>query len=182
MRIAALGDSITEGYLCYSQDCWVSIVGKELGITMYNLGVSGDLTRNMRRRFRHQVLPLAPSHCLILGGTNDAFCDIEIDDFSENVEIMVEYCINNHIIPILGIPTPCLAYPQEFILQEYRGWLKEYAENNKIQIIDFYSALADTDSMIANQEYLLDEVHPNVEGYRVMADVAKAVISQIAIR
>jgi acyl-CoA thioesterase-1 len=177
MRIAALGDSITEGYLCYPQDNWVSIVAKELGIEMYNLGVSGDLTRNMRRRFRHQVLPLAPSHCIILGGTNDAFCEIDLEDYSENMEIMVEYCLNNQIVPILGTPTPCLAYPEEFVLQDYRGWLKAYAETHKIPIIDFYSALADTEAMIAKQEYLLDEVHPSIEGYRIMADAAKSVLS-----
>lgn len=177
MRVAAIGDSITEGYMCYPQDGWVYLVGKELNIEMYNLGVCGDLTRNMRRRFRHQVLRLAPSHCIILGGTNDAFCDISLDDYSENVEIMVEYCWNNFIVPILGLPTPCLVYPEEFVLQEYRAWLKEYAEEHKIPLIDFYSVMADPISMIARQEYLLDEVHPNVEGYRVMADAAKEVLS-----
>lgn len=179
MRIAALGDSITEGYLCYPQDCWVSLVEKELGYIMYNLGVSGDLTRNMRRRFRHQVLPLSPSHCIILGGTNDAFCEISPEDYSENIEIMTEYCLNNSIVPILGIPTPCLAYPEEFILQEYRSWLMEYASKQQITVIDFYSAMVDTVSMIAKEEYFLDEVHPNIEGYRVMADTAKEVLEHL---
>lgn len=180
MRVVALGDSITEGYMCYPEDGWVSIVGRELGITIYNLGTCGDLTRNMRRRFRHQVLRLRPSHCIILGGTNDAFCDISLDDYSENIEIMAEYCQNNSIIPIIGIPTPSLSYPEEFILQEYRGWLKEYAASQKITIIDFYSVLADTISMIAKQEYLLDEVHPNIQGYRVMADAANEVLKNFA--
>jgi len=179
MRVAAMGDSITEGYLCFPQDNWVAIVETELGIKMYNLGVCGDLTRNMRRRFRSQVLTLAPSHCIILGGANDAFCDISLEDYSENVEVMVEYCVNNGIVPILGIPTPCLAYPEEFVLQEYRAWLKEYAEEHSIKVIDFYAALADTEAMIAKEEYLLDEVHPNIDGYRAMADVAKQVLASM---
>ncbi len=179
LRIAALGDSITEGYMCYPQDSWVSIVERVLGIKIHNLGVSGDLTRNMRRRFRHQVLPLAPSHCIILGGTNDAFCDISLDDYSENIEIMVEYCENNGIVPILGIPTPTLSYPEEFVLQEYRGWLQEYAEAKNIVSINFYSSLADVEGMIAKEEYLLDEVHPNIEGYQVMAETAIQALSGI---
>lgn len=176
MRIAALGDSITEGYLCFPQDCWVSIVERELGITMYNLGESGDLTRNMKRRLRHQVLPLAPSHCIILGGTNDAFCEIQLEDYSENIEIMVAHCIKNKIVPLLGIPTPCFAYPEEFLLQEYRAWLKEYAEKEKIRMIDFYSALTDGGETMGKPEYFLDEVHPNIEGYRKMADAVKEVV------
>ena len=162
--------------MCYPEDGWVSIMGRELGVTIFNLGTCGDLTRNMRRRFRNQVLSLIPSHCIILGGTNDAFCDIPLDDYSENIEIMVKYCLNNSIIPIIGIPTPCLSYPEEYILQEYREWLKEYAECQQITIIDFYSTLADTVSMIAKREYLLDEVHPNIEGNRMMAETAKEVI------
>lgn len=30
--------------------------------------------------------------------------------------------------------------------------------------------------MRAKREYLLDEVHPNIVGYRMMADVAKGVL------
>lgn len=179
MRIAALGDSITQGYLCYPEDCWVSLVEKELGIKIYNFGVPGDLTRNMRRRFRRQVLPLNPSHCIILGGTNDAFCEISLEDYSENMEIITEYCLNNSIIPILGLPTPSLAYPGEFVLQEYRAWILEYAEKQQITVIDFYSAMVDAVSKIAKQEYFLDEVHPNIEGYRVMADTAKEVLEHL---
>ncbi|MGI6450537.1 MAG: GDSL-type esterase/lipase family protein [Desulfitobacteriia bacterium] len=179
MRIAALGDSITEGYLCYPQDSWVAIVARELGVEMYNLGVCGDLTRDMRRRMRRQVLPLTPSHCLILGGANDAFCQVALEDYSENIEIIVEYCLRFDIIPILGIPTPTLAYPEEFILQEYRAWLLEYAEKSRIAVIDFYASLVDATGMMARPELLLDEVHPNVEGYRAMAEKAKEVISRL---
>lgn len=179
MRVAALGDSITEGYLCYPQDSWVYIAGQKLGITVFNLGVCGELTRNMKRRFRSQVLPTAPSHCIILGGTNDAFCEISLEDYSENIEIMAEYCLRNEIVPIIGIPTPSLSYPEEFTLQEYRAWLHEYVQANQFLIIDFYSALADTESMIARAEYFLDDVHPNIEGYRAMADAAIAVLSQL---
>lgn len=179
MKVVALGDSITEGYMCCPQDGWVAIVERELGIETVNLGVCGDLTSNMRRRFRHQVLSLRPSHCIILGGTNDAFCDISLADYSENIEIMVKYCQSNAIIPIIGIPTPSMSYPEEFVLQEYREWLKEYVESQNITIIDFYSVLADTVSMIAKQEYLLDEVHPNIKGYRAMADAAKGVLGRI---
>lgn len=174
MKIAAMGDSITEGYMCNPRDGWVSIVGRDLGIKMFNLGVPGDLTRNMKRRFQRQLLSLAPSHCLILGGTNDAFCEIDLDDYSENIMFMVEYCVKNGIVPILGLPVPSLG-PEEFILQEYREWLKEYEEKEKIQIIDFYSSFLDSQGTI-KEEYYLDEVHPNAAGYRIMAEVAKIAI------
>lgn len=179
LRIAAMGDSITQGYLCNPCDGWVSIIERELNIKMYNLGVPGDLSRNMKRRFVHEVLPRGPSHCIILGGTNDAFCDVSLDDYSENIEIMVDNCRNNGIAPIIGLPTPCLAYPEELILEEYRGWLKEYADLEGLYVIDFYSALLDIGNMAVREEYFIDEVHPNAGGYRMMADAAKALFGRI---
>ncbi|KUO60475.1 MAG: hypothetical protein APF84_06350 [Gracilibacter sp. BRH_c7a] len=178
MRVAALGDSITEGYMCYPQDGWVNIVERELGIEIFNFGVCGDLTRNMHRRLRQQVLSINPSHCIILGGTNDAFYDMSLDDYIENMKVMIECCQENDIIPIIGVPTPCLSCPEESILQEYRRWLKEYAVSHVISIIDFHVGLTDTISRMAKKEYLLDEVHPNVKGYRIMADAAKDVLGK----
>jgi hypothetical protein len=137
MRVAAMGDSITEGYLCFPQDNWVAIVETELGIKMYNLGVCGDLTRNMRRRFRSQVLPLAPSHCIILGGANDAFCDISLEDYSgkrgSHGGILRQQRHRSHPGDTYALP----GLPEEFVLQEYRAWLKEYAEEHSIKVIDF---------------------------------------------
>lgn len=176
MKAVALGDSITEGFMCHPEENWVSIIGRELGITIFNRGRCGDLTRNMLNRFSRHVLHLRPSHCIILGGTNDAFCEIFLDDYADNIETIVKYCQEASIIPIIGIPTPCLSYPEEIILQEYRTWIKDYSQSQKISFIDFYSVLADTSSMTGNQEYLLDDVHPNSEGYRRMAEEAKGVL------
>ena len=33
--------------------------------------------------------------------------------------------------------------------------------------------------MTAKQKYLLDEVHPNIEGYSLMADAAKEVMERL---
>ena len=179
MRVAALGDSITEGYMCHPEENWVSITRRELAITMYNLGNCGDLTRNMLNRFSQQVLRLSPSHCIILGGTNDAFCDVPQTDYGDNIDRIAGSCQENGIIPILGMPTPCLSPSEEFILQEYRDWLREYSLSKKIMSIDFYSVLLDTASMTGKQEYFLDDVHPNKAGYRVMAEAAKKILSSL---
>lgn len=179
MRAIALGDSITEGYLCNPKESWVHLAGKGLGIEIYNLGVCGDMTLNLRRRFRHEVAKVNPTHCIIMGGVNDAFCAVDLADYSENIKILGELCLQANIIPILGIPTPVLAFPEEFVLQEYRAWLKVYAEQQKISLIDFYSPLVDPLASIAKSEYFFDEVHPNVQGYRVMADQAIKVLVQL---
>jgi len=92
---------------------------------------------------------------------------------------MAGNCRNNGNASIIGPPTPCLAYPEEMILEEYRCWLKEYVELEGLYVIDFYSALLDIGNMAVREEYFIDEVHPNAGGYRKMADAAKALFGSI---
>ena len=55
--------------------------------------------------------------------------------------------------------------------------MKAYAAANKHVYLDYYSAMIDSTGML-KAEFSADDLHPNIEGYKVMAPLAEAAIAQ----
>lgn len=172
MKIVAMGDSITEGYPFSNQESWVAILAQDLNCQVLNQGICGDFTSGMRERFQRDVLPYAPSHVIILGGANDAYDKIPLENVSASFKAMVELCRQHGIIPILGLPTPSLLVEEEQFLEVYRNWLKSYAAEKDIMVVDFYSPFLDRIGAGQGAKLFVDEVHPSLEGYALMGEVA----------
>ncbi|MDF2874147.1 MAG: GDSL-like Lipase/Acylhydrolase family protein [Sporomusa sp.] len=174
--IVALGDSITYGFPYTPELSWVRLTGAELGITMLNKGVNGDSTAGMLARFNRDVIAYAPSHVIIMGGTNDACARVAAETVETQVRKMVELALQYQITPIIGLPVPCNYPPDEAYLDLYRQDMRDYAIAGKLTVIDFYAAFkAAKDSLTL----YADVLHPNEAGYRVMAAVASPVIKNI---
>ena len=56
--------------------------------------------------------------------------------------------------------------------------IKQYAADNKIPYVDYYSAMVAGPDGTMNPAYSGDGVHPNTEGYKVMESVVKPVIDK----
>jgi lysophospholipase L1-like esterase len=172
MKIVAIGDSITEGYPFSNQESWVEHFAQEMKCQVLNQGICGDFTSSMLRRFQRDVLDYAPTHVIILGGANDANGEIPLQSVRANFKAMEEACRQNSIIPILGLPTPSLLAEEEQFLTEYRNWLKSYAEEKEIMVVDFYSPFLERIEAGQGAQLFVDEVHPTIEGYALMGEVA----------
>ena len=181
MKIVAIGDSITKGFPFSDQESWVEHLAREFKCQVLNQGICGDFTKGMRKRFQRDVLAYTPTHVIILGGANDAFKKIHVDSVSANFIAMVEMCRKGGIIPIFCLPTPSLIPEQEHFLIEYRNWLKEYADENGITVIDFYSPFLNKMSVDQATQLLNDSVHPSIEGYILMGEVAVRGILNIPV-
>ncbi|WP_407312917.1 GDSL-type esterase/lipase family protein [Desulfosporosinus sp. SB140] len=172
MKLVAIGDSITEGYPFSSMESWVEHLAKELKCEVVNQGINGDFTLGMLERFERDVLSCAPTHVIILGGANDAYEQIPLDQVSPNFIKMVRLCAKQEVTPILGLPTPSLLAEEERVLIEYRNWLIKYAAKNCIPVIDFYSPFLLRIQEGRAAEFYVDEVHPSIKGYALMGEVA----------
>lgn len=172
MKIVALGDSITEGYPFRQKDSWVEYAARELKIEIVNKGICGDLTRGMRERFPQDVLKCNPTHVIILGGANDAYEGYPLTDVGANFQAMVDLSAGHGIVPILGLPTPSMHAGEEKLLAEYRNWLKNYAHTRQIALIDFYTPFQQAIQAGQTGKLYVDEVHPSLEGYRLMGETA----------
>ncbi|ACV61725.1 lipolytic protein G-D-S-L family [Desulfofarcimen acetoxidans DSM 771] len=175
-----LGDSITYGYPYDSQVSWVKLLADRLGVTMINKGVNGDTLSQMASRFERDVISCRPALVVILGGTNDAFMGAASESVGSAIAYMVEQSFAAGICPALGLPaavtgegilsevSPEELYSVETELKIMRNWIRNYAEENHLPLLDFYTPLLAPGGM-GDPRYFVDGYHPNRAGYRELS-------------
>lgn len=188
--VVCLGDSITYGYPYGPQASWVQLCSKALGLKMINKGINGNTTGEMLTRFRTDVAALSPAYVIILGGTNDAWVGVTLEGVRESVGAMVHEALKSGISPVLGLPAPVndsqlgSFQPDEVEgftgdLDTFRSWMKEFADEHSLPVLDFYTPLLDAGTGKANPAYFVDEGHPNIDGYRVLAAAAEKFLPNV---
>jgi lysophospholipase L1-like esterase len=163
-----MGDSITENWLLGDTALFND--------NYVNRGIGGQTTPQMLLRFRADVVALKPRAVHIMTGTNDIAGNTgpsTVDDFRNNVMSMVEVAKANGIDVLLGSIPPAAAFSWAPDLKpaprvrELNAWLQEYAAQQDLTYIDYYTALAGADGELRS-ELGNDGVHPNREGYVIM--------------
>lgn len=169
-KIVAIGDSITYGYPYGPEVSWTRFLAEATGFTVVNKGINGNTTGDMLDRFRRHVLAHDPDYVIIMGGSNDIVWQESHDRIVWNLRDMINLARENGIRVVIGLLIP-IDYPEyEARLARVREWTGQYARENNIPVIDFYSAFIDQQGSIQS-EYLLDEAHPTPEGYRRMFEM-----------
>ena len=62
-------------------------------------------------------------------------------------------------------------------IQAINDWMKTYAAANGDTYLDYFSAMMD-ESGLMRAELTEDDLHPNAEGYAIMAPLAQAAIDK----
>lgn len=181
IKIVTIGDSITYGYPYEPALSWFNIAIKKFNIKSINRGINGDTTDGMLSRFERDVLRYNPSHVIIMGGTNDAYAGIAVEDVINNIRDMVELAAQNDIIPVLGLPIPCNDFAEEQLLEQYCEEMLQFVTGNNIEIIDFHKAMAEEKGKRIKSGLYCDDVHPNGAGYEAMAGIATKIIVKVLI-
>jgi lysophospholipase L1-like esterase len=187
-RVVFIGDSIT--------DSWDNpkYGGFFLGKPYVNRGISGQTTPQMLIRFRPDVIALKPKVVVILAGTNDIAGNtgpMTLEAIQGNITSMAELARLNRIRVVLASVLPVSDYentpegqprnqttgrPPEKI-RALNQWMKNYATQNKLIYLDYYSAMSD-DKGFFKDELSNDGLHPNDKGYQVMAPLAEQAITR----
>ncbi|WP_406683244.1 SGNH/GDSL hydrolase family protein [Seonamhaeicola sp. MEBiC1930] len=178
--VVFMGNSITQNWI---RDHGVFF--KE-NPSFINRGISGQTTPQMLVRFRPDVIDLNPDIVIIHAGTNDIAGNtgpITIDRIAGNIFSMAELAKENGIQVILASVLPATSYswspsiePADKII-ELNKLIKDYAEENKIVYLDYYSPMVN-DIGGLKKELGRDTVHPNVNGYLVMEPLVKQAIGK----
>jgi lysophospholipase L1-like esterase len=179
MKIVGIGDSITYGYPYISAESWLNLAAERLHIAYVNSGVNGDTTNGMSSRFVRDVIRHQPTHVIIMGGTNDAYLGIDLNNALDNIRDMSELAIKHGIEPIIGLPIPCNDEAEAVLLGHYRVGMRSYADRNGLAVIDFHAAMVDKSGTKIKAGLHIDGVHPNAAGYQVMAEVAMAAFNKL---
>lgn len=177
-RIVALGDSLTYGYPFGNPLSWVQGASEELGIPILNQGTNGDTIGRLLRRLNIDVLDINPEICLILGGTNDVFQDVDLETMKSNFSKLTEKLLEQKILPVVGLPPPVQDKEIEKNLTKFRNWLKRHAKACSLQTIDFHKCFLDKRKRILPGT-LEDGVHPSAKGYELMAESATKCLNKI---
>jgi lysophospholipase L1-like esterase len=185
-RVVFLGDSIT--------DAWSrpAYGGFFPGKPYVNRGISGQTTPQMLVRFRPDVIALQPRVVVILAGTNDIAGNTgptTVSAIEDNFASIAELANDHRIKVVLASVLPVSDYGQtskgEPIIQttrrspaqilELNAWIKRYAANNGYTYLDYFPGMVDENGML-KKELSEDGLHPNAQGYAIMAPLAEQAI------
>ena len=143
-------------------------------------GISGQTSSEMLVRFRQDVIDLHPKTVVILCGINDIAQNngtIDMERVMGNIQSMCELAKNNKIRPVLCSVLPARScYWNPFVqdvpqqVQTLNALIRQYAKDNGILYVDYYSAMVDEDRGFKDG-LSKDGVHPLDAGYEIMERV-----------
>jgi lysophospholipase L1-like esterase len=178
-RVVFLGDSITDGWKLAQ-----SFPGKPY----VNRGISGQVTSQMLVRMYPDVIDLKPAAVILLAGTNDIARNngpMTLTMIEENIAAITELAQLHGIKVILCAVMPISDYTQRKQTEHrppadilsLNTWMRDYAAKMKAVYADYYAAVVDDKGML-RQAISGDGLHPNADGYQLMAPVAEAAIQK----
>lgn len=178
-RVVFMGNSITDAWAQYFPTMFP-------GKPYVGRGISGQTTPQMLVRFRQDVVALKPAVVVILAGTNDIAGNTgpsTLEMIEDNLASMSELARANGIRVVLASVLPVWDYPWKPGLEPAQKivalnhWIQQYATAHHAVYLDYHSAMAD-ERQGMRKELSEDGVHPNERGYRIMAPLAEAAISE----
>ena len=171
-KVVFMGNSITDGW--WPKDSTFFIDNNFL-----DRGISGQTTSEMLVRFRQDVINLKPKAVVILAGINDIAHNngvISLENVFGNIVSMAELARYNKITPIICSVLPAYDFPWRCGMNpapkviELNKMLKAYADKEGLTYVDYHSAMKDErDGLPKN--LASDEVHPTLEGYKIMEKI-----------
>ena len=186
-RVVFMGDSITDAW---PQERFGDFFLKNTSYV--GRGISGQTTPQMLIRFRPDVIALQPRVVVILAGTNDIAGNtgpMSNEDIQNNMMSMAELAKAHKIKVILSSILPTGNYhvgpsgvPQTQTrpmdrIRAINDWMKKYAAAEGHIYLDYFSAMLDQSGLLRT-ELSADDLHPNAQGYAIMAPLAEAAIKQ----
>jgi lysophospholipase L1-like esterase len=180
-RICVWGDSITYGVDDIEKGGWVNrlrqFLDNEGGDTrIYNLGISGDTTNNLIKRFEVECEAREPDTVLFAIGINDSRYvktedspNVLPDKFVENLKFLLEIskkyskkvCFIGLTKVVESKTMPIPWHPTEYYtnkrIKQYSFLIESLSKKNDIPYLDMFNLIEDND--------LEDGLHPNSSGH-----------------
>jgi acyl-CoA thioesterase-1 len=198
-RVVFMGDSIT--------DIW-RLDEYFPGKPYVNRGIGGQTTPQMLVRMYPDVIDLKPAVMVLLAGTNDIARNtgpMTAEMIQQNIMAMTELAQHHGIKVVLCSLLPVSDYP--FLKQQsgsapppagpgpgaprikmtegrppadilkLNAWISDYATRTNAIYVDYFTPFADDRGWLMDA-YSGDGLHPNAQGYKVMAPIVMAGIQK----
>jgi acyl-CoA thioesterase-1 len=158
-RIICFGDSLTYGTGASKGSDYPSQLSKMISRPVINAGVPGDTTARALKRLEQDVLSRSPDVVLITLGGNDLKNGIARETAFGNLKMIVESIQNQEARVIIG----GLKFP--FRDRGFGQAYKKLADRTGALLIPNI-----LDGIIGNRKLMSDPIHPNDDGYRMIAE------------
>lgn len=165
--IVAFGDSLVEGVGARAGNDFVSVTERALGVTIINKGKSGDTTADGLMRI-DEVLAENPGIVMVLLGGNDALRRVPKKETFANLGIIVERLqASGAVVVVLGVRGGILG---DGYVGDYETLAKKYHTAYVSNVLE---------GLITNPKLMYDGIHPNDQGYAIVAERVVKVLQDV---
>ena len=157
-NMICFGDSLTFGYGASTGEDYPAALAKMLGTAVINAGIDGDTTVEGIRRFDSDVLQRNPLLVIIEFGGNDFLRKIPTNVTASNIKEMARMAQEK------GAMVALVDISAGLLMREYRAaFYKAAQETGSIFVPGAFNGI------ITNPHLKSDFIHPNANGYQVIA-------------
>lgn len=173
--VVAFGDSIVSGHR--QPEGWPEILGRDLsgrfgGIRVLNAGISGNTAGDGLGRIKRDVLAHHPDLVIIAFGLNDMKNGVLVSRFEEDISNIIREVSGNGAQPVL-LTTTRLQQGASILArlnpEPFNRSIRTLAEERDIPLINVNEKFKGLNT----PDYLIDAAHPNMEGYRRIAEIIR---------
>lgn len=167
VTIAALGDSLTQGYGLVAEDGFVPqlqawLRGQGADVTVINAGVSGDTTAGGLSRVAWTLTPDVDAMIVALGG-NDLLRGIDPANSRANLTGIMDAATQSDVrVVIVGMQAPGNYGPD--YKRDFDQIYPDLAQTYDAQLIGGFFEGLGSDLSAARDLFQADGIHPNKEG------------------
>lgn len=165
--ILAFGDSLTEGVGAKESESYPAVLQSLSSRTVINAGISGEESTPGLARLPALLEEHNPKLLILCHGGNDILRKKNINNMKQNVRQMIQLAKDKNIpVVLLGVPNFGL------FLSSHEVYIDIAESTDVIFIEDLIPSILEDKSLKA------DTVHPNKDGYKVMAEKIYSILQE----
>jgi acyl-CoA thioesterase I len=166
--ILAFGDSLTYGNGAKENESYPAVLQSLSGLKVINAGISGEESAPGLVRLPSALEKHQPKLLVLCHGGNDLLRKNDVGEMESNIRQMIQLAKDKDIpVVLLGVPKPGL------FLSSFEVY-KTIAETTDIIFLEDLIP-----EVLGDKNLKSDTVHPNKEGYRVMAETIYSTLQEI---
>jgi lysophospholipase L1-like esterase len=180
-RVVFLGDSITDGWRLNEY-----FPGKDF----VNRGISGQITGEMLGRMQADVLNNRPAAMVVLAGTNDIARGVSVETIQNNLKMIADLAEKHAIKCVFASILPTSDHHKDKnprfemtkgrpngVIKDLNQYIEQMCKKRGFTYLNYFDAMVDESGQL-KAELANDGLHPNQQGYQVMAPLAQAAIDK----
>lgn len=163
--ILAFGDSLTYGTGVNQTQSYPAQLERLINRKVINSGVPGEISARGLHRLPKLLNKHQPNLVILCHGANDILRRLDLTQAKSNLQKMID------LIQQSGSEVIILAVPEFSLFLSPAALYGELADTNNVAILE--DTLSD---ILLNPAYKSDQIHPNADGYLIVATKIKALL------